>query len=140
MTGFVLFGGILLVLLITIIWAAIRAGEDTGASLGAAERRDAAIEALRDLELEYRTGKLGEEEYGTLRARLERTAIDARDAAARRETRDPAPEPADPPEPPESADPPEPAASPPPCPECAARLTGGEAFCPTCGIGLQSDA
>ncbi|WP_419939898.1 hypothetical protein [Candidatus Palauibacter sp.] len=54
MTGFALFGGILLVLLITIIWAAIRAGEDTGAALGAAERRDAAIEALRDLELEYR--------------------------------------------------------------------------------------
>ncbi|WP_420439086.1 hypothetical protein [Candidatus Palauibacter sp.] len=127
MTGFVLFGGILLVLLITIIWAAIRAGEDTGASLGAAERRDAAIEALRDLELEYRTGKLGEEEYGTLRARLERTAIDARDAAARGGSRDPAPEP------------PESAASPGPCSECAAPLTGDEAFCPTCGTDLRPD-
>ncbi len=128
MTGFVLFGSILLVLLITIIWAAIRAGEDTGASLGAAERRDAAIEALRDLELEYRTGKLREEEYATLRARLERTAIDARDAAARRGTGGPAPEPA------------EPAASSPSCSECAAPLAGGEAFCPTCGVGLRPDA
>ena len=134
MTGFVLFGGILLVLLITIIWAAIRAGEDTGASLGAAERRDAAIEALRNLELEYRTGKLGEEEYGTLRARLERTAIDARNAAARGGSRDPAPEPLEPP------DPLEPAASPGSCSECAAPLTGDEAFCPTCGTDLRPDA
>ncbi len=130
MTGFVLFGSILLVLLITIIWAAIRAGEDTGASLGAAERRDAAIEALRDLELEYRTGKLREEEYATLRARLERTAIDARDAAARGSSRDPVREP---------PDPLEPAASPGPCSECAAPLTGDEAFCSACGTDLRPD-
>ncbi|MDE2945058.1 MAG: hypothetical protein OXT63_12755 [Gemmatimonadota bacterium] len=129
MTGFILFGSILAVLLATIIWAAIRAGEDTGASLGPAERRDAAIEALRDLELEYRTGKLREDEYQSTRARLERAAIDARDAAAgtaaaREPTRDPAPEPRGP------------AASPRPCPECDVSLTGDEAFCPTCGIDL----
>ena len=124
MTGFVLFGGILVVLLVTIIWAAIRSGEDTGASLGAAERRDAAIEALRDLELEYRTGKLREDEYRSTRGRLERAAIEARDAAARGPATDPAPPPAK---------------APPtlrPCPECAAPLTGDEAFCPTCGFDL----
>ncbi|MDE2661624.1 MAG: hypothetical protein OXI39_01290 [Gemmatimonadota bacterium] len=124
MTGFILFGVILAVLLGTIIWAAIRSGEDTGASLGAAERRDAAIEALRDLELEYRTGKLQEEEYRATRARLERTALDARDAAARGPAEAPAPEPRELP------------ASPRPCPECAASLTGDEAFCPACGIDL----
>ena len=129
MTGFILFGGILAVLLATIIWAAIRSGEDTGASLDPAERRDAAIEALRDLELEYRTGKLHEDEYQATRARLERAAIDARNAAAgtaaaREPARAPAPEPR------------EPTASPRPCPECAASLTGDEAFCPTCGIAL----
>ena len=127
MTGFVLFGSILAVLLATIIWAAIRAGDDTGASLGAAERRDAAIEALRDLELEYRTGKLREEEYRDLRARLERTALDARDAVAsgrpgreqrsagsRREA---------------------PAASD-RCPDCEQPLAGDEAFCPACGAAV----
>lgn len=133
MTGFILFGVILAVLLATIIWAAIRAGEDTGASLGAAERRDAAIEALRDLELEYRTGKLREDEYQATRARLERAAIDARDAAAGNAAatgpaKAPAPEPR------------KPAASPRPCPECDVSLTGDEAFCPTCGIDLTPPA
>ena len=128
MTGFVLFGGILVVLMVTIIWAAIRSGEDTGASLGAAERRDAAIEALRDLELEYRTGKLREDEYRSTRARLERAAIDARDTAARGRETDPAP-------PPAKAPP-----TPRPCPECAAPLTGDEAFCPACGIDLAPHA
>ncbi|MYC89361.1 MAG: hypothetical protein F4X22_14170 [Gemmatimonadales bacterium] len=140
MTGFILFGVILAVLLATIIWAAIRSGEDTGASLGAAERRDAAIEALRDLELEYRTGKLQEEEYQATRARLERTAIDARDAAARGPAKAPAPEPREAPAAGKASAPGKAPATPPPCPECAASLTGEEAFCPACGIDLAPGA
>lgn len=138
MTGFILFGVILAVLLATIIWAAIQSGEDTGAALGAAERRDAAIEALRDLELEYRTGKVQEEEYRATRARLERAALDARDAAARGPAKAPAPEPRAPAAAGKASVPGKAPATPRPCPECAASLTGDEAFCPTCGIGLAS--
>ena len=79
MTGFVLFGGILFILLATIVWAALRAGEDTGTVLAPAERRDAAIEALRDLELDYQTLKITSEEYQLTRSCLEREALRARD-------------------------------------------------------------
>ncbi len=82
MIAFFLFGGILIILLAAMIWAAVRAGEDTGAALAPSESRDAAIEALRDIEMEYRTDKLAEEEYRRLRARLEKEALAARDAAA----------------------------------------------------------
>jgi hypothetical protein len=78
-TGFVLFGGILVILLTTMVWAALRAGEDTGAVLDPAERRDAAIEALRDLELDYQTRKINPEEYQLILSRLEREALRARD-------------------------------------------------------------
>ena len=81
MSGFVLFGGILVVLLTTIVRAVLRAADDTGVALAPDERCAAAIEALRDLELEYRTGKLAQEEYKSIRSRLEREAIRARDKA-----------------------------------------------------------
>ena len=126
MTGFVLFGGILLVLLATIIWAAIRAGEDTGAALGAAERRDAAVEALRDLELEYRTGKLSDEEYTAVHERLAREALEARNAAASGAEAGRARGPGDGPESSGS------------CPGCASPLDGDEAFCPACGTALAT--
>lgn len=74
-----LFGGILVVLLTTIIRAALRAAEDTGTVLDPTERRDAAIEALRDLELDYQTRKVTPEEYHLTRSRLEREALCARD-------------------------------------------------------------
>lgn len=107
MSGFVLFGGMLAVLLVVIVWAALRSGADTGVALDPVERRDAAVEALRDLELEYRTGKLTDDEYASVRARLERTALQARDEAA------------------EAG-----------CPGCGASLSGDEAFCPVCGEAL----
>lgn len=124
MTGFFIFGGILVVLLATVVWAAIRGGEDTGVALDPAERRDAAIEALRDLELEYRTGKLTAAEYGSVRARLERAAIEARDAAASGAGRAAAAA---------SADGIGGEAF---CTACGAPLAGGEAFCAACGASL----
>lgn len=104
MTGFYAFGSVIVLLLTAIIWAAVRAGRDTGAALAPEERVAAAIEALRQLELEYQTGKLSDEEYGALRTRLEREALDARDA---RPTGF--------------------------CAECGHSLEGDETFCPACG-------
>lgn len=82
MTGFVVFGAILAVLITVIIWSALRAGAEVGADLDPEERRDAAIEALRELEFEYRTGKLSDEEYAEIRRRIEVEAVHARDGTA----------------------------------------------------------
>lgn len=132
MTGFWMFGGILIVLLATIVWAAFRAAEDTGAALDPAERRDAAIEALRDLELEFRTGKVTEEEYRAVRARLERAALEARDAAtvghARADAGGAGGGGAD------SAAAMTRAETSRVCTACSADLEGAEAFCPACGV------
>ena len=43
-----------------------------------AERRDQELEALREVEFEYRTGKLSEEDYRELRARHGEAAVEAR--------------------------------------------------------------
>lgn len=122
MYGFVILGTILLLLTATIVRAAIRAGEDTGTALDPTERRDAAVEALRDLELEFQTGKLTEGEYRDMRRRLEREAIRARDEA-------------------EGGAPPEPTVSPSAlsdessrvCRSCGGSLAGDESFCSNCG-------
>lgn len=120
MYGFVILGTILLLLTATIVRAAIRAGEDTGTALDPTERRDAAIEALRDLELEFQTGKLTDSEYQEMRLRLEREALRARDEAAG-STATSAP----------AIDPPDEAAS--FCPSCGVSLVGDESFCSACG-------
>ena len=99
-----MFGSVIVLLLTAIIWAAVRAGRDTGAALAPAERVDAAIEALRQLELEYQTGKLADDEYAALKSRIEREALDARDAR--------------------------PGGF---CAECGRALTEEETFCPECG-------
>ena len=81
MTGFIVFGSILALLLTVIIWSALRAGRDATTVLSPEERRDAAIEALRELEFEYRTDKLSEDEYAELGRRIRREALAARDQA-----------------------------------------------------------
>ena len=117
MYGFVILGTILLLLTATIVRAAVRAGDDTGTALAPAERRDAAIEALRDLELEFQTGKLTEGEYRDMRRRLESEALRSRDEAE---------------DPTESSAPAaeEPASF---CRTCGVSLAGAESFCSACG-------
>lgn len=84
MLGVYAFGGILLLLLIVVIVSAVRESEvagDSGRVLSGEERREAALEALRQLEFEYQTDKLPEEEYRALHRRLALAAIEAREAS-----------------------------------------------------------
>ena len=46
-----------------------------------AERREAALEALRELAFEHETGKLPDEEYESLRSRLGKVVLEAEEAA-----------------------------------------------------------
>ena len=66
MTAFVIFGSVLILLATAIILAAIRA-EREGSAPDASERLDAAVEALRELEFEYGTGKVADDEYRSMR-------------------------------------------------------------------------
>lgn len=47
-----------------------------------AERREAALEALRELAFEHETDKLPDEEYETLRSRLGKVVLEAEEAEA----------------------------------------------------------
>ncbi|MFQ5678866.1 MAG: hypothetical protein ACE5HP_05345 [Gemmatimonadota bacterium] len=106
MTAFYLFGALLLALVAVVVWSAVR----EGASGGEREeptpetRRDEALDLLREVEFEYRTGKLPEEEYRSLRDRYAIRALRARDEAARNA-----------------------------CTSCGAPLGEPGGFCPACG-------
>jgi hypothetical protein len=87
----------------------------------AAERRDAEIETLQEVEFEYRTGKLSEEDYRELRSRHAEAAVRARREAAGEEG---VPE--------EEPDLPR-------CSACGARARRtGARFCSECGSELEA--
>jgi rubrerythrin len=89
MIGVYMFGGILLLLIVVVVFAAIRSSvpdPGEGRQLTQVELRDVALEALRELEFDYQTGKLPEEEYQTLRAELGLAAVRAREAVERTRT------------------------------------------------------
>lgn len=106
------------------------------------ERHEAAVEALAEVEFEYRTDKLPEEEYRRLRSHYGRIAIAAEeamegggpaggaggavdagaDAAADGARRG------------DGAD-----SSPRTCPGCGDRVPGAARFCPACGERLQEE-
>jgi hypothetical protein len=81
-TSVYVFGGIMAILVAAVIFAPLvegrrRGGEGVPDSAG--QRKEHAIEALRELEFEYQTGKVSEEDYGRLRSRYAREALAARD-------------------------------------------------------------
>lgn len=139
MTALYLLGAILVVLVLGVMVAPLFREEGPAAeleSLPPAERREAALEAIRDLRFEHETGKMGEEEYQELRTHFGRMVLAAEEeleaagerlpgdggearaavAAAREEAakdRDEAP--------------------PAPCPECGEAPDARVRFCPKCG-------
>jgi hypothetical protein len=76
-----IFGTIMAVLVAAVIFAPMVEGRWREGKQGntAADRKDAAIESLRELEFEYQTGKVSDEDYQTLRSRYARDALAARD-------------------------------------------------------------
>ena len=107
------FGGILLVLIIAVLFGSVAEKEAPSgrvADLDPEERQAAALEALREIEFEYQTGKLLEADYVALRNRYASLALGARDALAE-----------------------QPEASGARCHACGATIEGGSRFCPQCG-------
>lgn len=77
------FGVILAVLLVAVLIAPfLERGEAVGAGSAPSDRLDLALGALREIEFEHETDKLGDEDYQSLRARYAADAIAARDAGA----------------------------------------------------------
>lgn len=82
MSAFYAFGGLLLLLLVVVVVSALRDREVDPIDLAGADpvdRLEEALAALREIEFEYRSGKLSEEEYRRLREARGRDAIRARD-------------------------------------------------------------
>lgn len=122
MTAVYAFAGILLLLVVVVMVSALRErdlpSEDVGA-LSAPERRDAAVERLREVEFDHGTGKLADEDYRRLRRRYARAALEAR---AEAEGGGPPP-PDVPPGAVEEAE----------CASCESVLDPSDRFCTACG-------
>lgn len=86
------------------------------------ERREAALEALREVEFEHDTGKLADGEYERLRALFGRTALEAEEEAGTRSAAASGPERTEP----RSAEGRF-------CTECGGEVPAGARYCPDCG-------
>lgn len=93
--------------------------EDPDGGASAEARKEAALDALEEIEFERETGKLSEEDYRRLKSRYARAAVETREGASR--TGDVRPEDA---------------AGSGACPECGAEVDGDARFCARCGTEL----
>ncbi|HKK08076.1 MAG TPA: zinc ribbon domain-containing protein [Gemmatimonadota bacterium] len=145
MTAYLLLATLLVALIVSVVASAVRdraeTDEEEGVPTAEAREREA-IEALRELEFDYETGVVSEEEYRRRRPELAREAVDAhQDAgpagvaapdaasgparageAAAAEAGEAA-----------AAEAGEPAAAPAHCTSCGAELRRGARFCARCG-------
>jgi len=135
MTAYLLLATVLVALIVSVVATAVRDRADTEMSEGlptpeARERE--AIEALRELEFDYETGVVTEEEYRRRRPILAREAVDAHEAAGgageapepTREAEDGG----------AGADREAAGEAPSACPSCGASLKPGANFCARCGV------
>ena len=83
MTSVYVFGVILAILLAAVLISPfLERADAVGSGSAPSDRLDLALDALREIEFDYQTGKLGEEDYQLLRSRYASDAIAARDAGA----------------------------------------------------------
>lgn len=112
MTSVYVFGVILVVLLAAVLISPfLERGEAVGSGSDPSDRLDLALDALREIEFDHQTGKLGDEDYKLLRSRFAADAIAARDAGANAEL----------------------APGSDSCPVCEASLSAESQFCSHCG-------
>ena len=126
MTAVYIFGGLMAILVASVVIVPLVEVRRSGRVLTLQERRDQAIEALQELEFEFQTGKLAGEDYEPLRARYARDAIAARDALiAAGEDVD---------------NPPSDGAPSGRCPDCGTEVDPDDAgkFCTSCGASLKA--
>lgn len=129
MTALYLFGAFLVLLLAGVVLAPLIEREPPDRELEELppdERREAAVEALAEVEFEYRTDKLSEEDYRRLRTRYGRIALAAEEEmeAAAGEAGRP------------GSDGARAAGS---CPGCGSAAPGGARYCPGCGERLRDE-
>ncbi|MDT8436525.1 MAG: zinc ribbon domain-containing protein [Gemmatimonadota bacterium] len=122
MTAVYVFGAILAALLVAVVVAPLverrRMDDANDPELTPERRKQRALDALRELEFEYETGKIPEDDYHTLRARYAQEAVAARDALGS----------------------PEPAPAPGSCGTCGAVVKAGAKFCSRCGEPVAAAA
>lgn len=83
MNSFYFLAALVLALVVAVIVAGVRGGAAERRSMigdraGPADRQQALLARLADLEFEYQTGKIGEEEYLELKSPLAKAALQAR--------------------------------------------------------------
>lgn len=143
-----IFGVIIVVLFISgLVAAPLLEGEpaDPSSSDGDAspeERREAALDALEDLQFEHETGKLSDEDYRRLKGKYARAAVEARDRAAGGAGADAATTGSGEslPSGPDAAagSEPEVDGAPARCPECGSEAGADARFCGQCGAELPA--
>lgn len=113
MTAVYVFGAIMAMLVLAVVFAPLVEERLRGESAGDSpeKRKQEAIDALRELEFEYQTGKVADEDYAKLRSRYARTAIEARNELGERVGAEG-------------------------CPSCGAPREEGAKYCSSCGAQL----